>query len=253
VPVFHPLSYRLVAVPAPLLLLGCAARATPPLHCADGALPCADQIVAVHCEALTDGTIPPDVGEVRWMFDGAKIPQRGEPPVSLTTWCTGTLEVTETASRALLPIELYQGIEGGYIQVPGRERTWFETPSEEPDAKRARICVDEPLPTTLLQSMRCKPITGGITASDADIHSEFARARRVNADEFGAYQGERMRAWCEADVDPSTPTTKATPTSPAVTLQNGLDPKKKVRIDLFQDARGWIHLPNERRLCFQVR
>ncbi|MFO0611356.1 MAG: hypothetical protein U0414_02120 [Polyangiaceae bacterium] len=252
-PVHHPLSYRFVAALAAPLFVGCAARGMPPLHCADGALPCADQVVAIHCEALTDGTVPPDVGEVRWMLDGAKVPQRGEPPVSLTSWCSGTLEVAGSASPSPLPIELYQGIEGGHLQVPGRDRIWFETPSEEPDAKRARFCVDEPLPSTLLQSMRCKPIAGGLPSLDADLHEEFARARRVSADEFGGYEGERMRAWCEADIDPSAPTTKATADRPAVTLQNGFDPKKPVRIDLFQDERGWIHLPNERRLCFKVK
>lgn len=253
-PFEQPFSFRFVSLLLPLLLTsGCAARGPTPLHCADGALPCADQVVAIHCESLTDGTAPPDVGEVRWMFDGAKIPQRGEPPVSLTAWCSGSLEVSKGAAAAALPIELYQGIEGGHIQVPGRERIWFETPPEEPEAKRARICVDEPIPVTLLKSMTCKPIAGGTLWTDAQIREKFTSVKRVTADEFGYNSSMRPLGWCEAAIDPSTPMTEPRPGAPAVTLQNGLDPKRKARIDVFTGDRAWLRLPGERRLCLMPK
>lgn len=209
-------------------------------------------MVAIHCESLSDGTLPPDVGEVRWMLDGAHLPQRGEPPLSITSWCSGTLEVdTGGPSHAQLQIDLYQSTEGGHVQAPGHDRIWFETPPEERDAKEKRICVDQPLPVTLLRTMKCHPAAGvGALSPDENLRTWATGRKRVDASTFGTTDGSRMLAWCEANVDPDAPLTTPSPSAPAVTLQNGLDPSKPVRIDLFADQRGWIHLPGERRLCF---
>lgn len=228
------ISYRSVRALAlllsPLPVVGCAAR-NAALHCADGALPCADQIAAIHCETLTDGTIPPDLGEVRWMFDGARVPQRGEPQLSITSWCSGTLEVDAGGpAKTQMQIELYQAVEGGHLRVPGRDRVWFEAPPEERETKEKRFCVDEPLPLDALRTMKCRPAAGATgIGSDEAIRDWALRAQRVDADKFGPIDGNRMKAWCEG---------------------SGADPAKPVRIDLFQDGRAWIHLPGERRLCF---
>jgi hypothetical protein len=216
--------------------LACAARGPQALHCADGALPCADQIVAVHCEALSDGMAPPDLSEVRWMFDGARLPQRGEPGLNVTSWCSGTLEIqpSPTSKLQLVPIELFQGVEGGYLQVAGRDRIWFEAPPEESDAKNARFCVDQALPLEILQTMECKPPTGGTVTKD--VRAAFGHARRVDLTAFGSIEGNPVVAWCEGSV--SAPTA-------------GFEPGRKVRVDLFEGGRGWIRLPGEKRLCFE--
>lgn len=215
----------------PLLLAGCAARGTPPLHCADGALPCADQIAAIHCETLTDGTIPPELGEVRWMFDGARIPQRGEPPLSITSWCSGTLEVDAGGpTKTQLQIDLYQAVEGGHLQAPGRDRLWFETPPEEREAREKRFCVDQPLPLAALRAMKCRPAAGGkALGSDEAMRDWVGKTHAVNASQFGPIDGNVMKGWCEA-----------------TDLESGAT----LRVDLFADGRAWIHLPGERRLCF---
>jgi hypothetical protein len=203
-------------------LSACAGARGAPLHCSDGALPCADQVTAFHCDETPAGVLPPDEDDVRWMLAGAKIPPRDEPPVALTSWCDGTIE----AAGMRIRVELFQDIDGGYMTLPGGDRFWFEAPPEEPREKAARMCTGGALPRAEeLAKARCHGVASdlGFDARSATI--ALGRARVAGADTFGG-AGDPL-GYCLYET-------------------NGVER----RIDFFEGGKGWLRLPSARRVCF---
>jgi hypothetical protein len=202
----------------------CGASPNAPLHCADGALPCADQVTALHCDTVAEGALAADADDLAWMLAGAKVPPLDEPPVTLTAWCDGTLE----AGGLRMHVQLFQGIDGGYVKVPGRDRVWFASPPEDPAAKAARTCVEADLPApSSLRVVRCSSATGDkidvISARDL-----IDRARRIDRAAFGS---PAPRGSCELDGPPGSPP----------------------RVDFFDRDEGWFRLPAGKRLCFTTK
>ena len=197
--------------------------------CEGGELPCPDQITGVHCDRLTDGSLPPDAGEMRWLFRGAKVPQNQEPPTSVVSWCEGKLEVEGVP----VELELFHDTDGGYIRGAGHDKMWFRTPPEEADSVERRTCVAVDLPeTTSFTVTHCTSVGGARTAPDEkSLKGIVGRASRTDHRSWGV--PEMPWAWCEIAIG-----------------------KDKQRIDLFDSPaggkshKGWLRLSGERRVCF---
>lgn len=197
--------------------------------CEDGELPCADQIRGVRCDELTEGMLPPDVGEVKWLLRGAKIPQNQDPPTSVVSWCAGKLDVEGVESE----IELFIDENGGFIRGRGRDKMWFRTPPEESEAIERRTCVALPLPeTTSFEVTKCGGVKGGRPPPDAkELKGIIGRASSSDHRNWGV--PEVPWAYCEIQLGKTTE-----------------------RIDLFDSPasgkshKGWIRLPGEKRVCF---
>lgn len=193
------------------------------LMCAEGQLPCAEQVRNLRCTSLTAGMLPPDIDQVRWMLRGAKVPQRQAPPVSLTSWCSGTLDV----EGVQVPIELFQNIEGGFLQPEGTDRIWFQTPPEESETIEARTCVGFPLPAPETIAVgACESVSATPAPDLAALQRIVGSAKRVDRTTFGTEEPVPWAA-CETRIG-----------------------AERRRIDLFAGHKGVIRLPNERRLCF---
>jgi hypothetical protein len=212
---------RRIAFLAGLFVVGCAAP-RPPLLCADGALPCPNQVTTFQCDSLAPKSLPPDAAEVAWMLDGARVPQSNEPPVDLSEWCSGTL----VAGGMPMHVELFRGIDGGYLKVEGRDRVWFQAPSEDPAAKRARTCIIGDLPKVGdVLGAQCTAVAG----------------KPFDPVKFGTVYGGAMYADLPTFGEPGDPVAYC-----QLSLRGGYG----LRADIFEGDKGWLRMPGERRLCF---
>jgi hypothetical protein len=191
--------------------------------CAEGQLPCGEQVVDLRCDTLTPGLLPPDVDDLRWMLRGAKVPQRQDPPVNLTSWCTGRVSV----EGVWMPIELFRAIDGGFLQAPGADRIWFQAPAEEEASIEARSCVAGQLPApATVEVGACECVTRDPVPDLAALRGLLGAAKRIDRVTFGAAE---ETPWCACETRIGA---------------------ERRRIDLFAGHKGLIRLPNERRLCF---
>jgi len=212
---------RRIAFLGSVLVVGCGAP-RPPLMCADGALPCPNQVTTFQCDSLAPKMLPPDASEVAWMLDGARVPQLDEPPVDLSEWCSGTL----VAAGIPMHVDLYRGIDGGYLKVEGRDRVWFQAPSEDPAAKRARTCVLMELPKIEeIRGAACTPLAGK-PFDGAAFNVVYGRGKLADLPMFG---------------DPG---------DPVAVCQVSFSWGRLLRADIFEGDKGWLRLPGEKRLCF---
>lgn len=193
------------------------------LMCAEGQLPCGEQVRNLHCDTLTPGLLPPDIDEVRWMLQGAKVPQRQSPPVNLTAWCAGTLDVEGTQ----VPVELFRNIEGGFLQAAGSDKIWFQTPPEDGDRVEARTCIGAALPAPeSIGLAACESVTKEPGPDLAALQKIVASAKRVDRHTFEATDDAAWAA-CETRIG-----------------------AERRRIDLFSGHKGFLRLPGQRRICF---
>jgi hypothetical protein len=215
-------ALALVAV-LPVLPLACAS-AMPPLACADGALPCAEQVQSFQCDTLTEGMLPPDKDELEWMLSGAKIPAYDHPSIDLAGWCSGPLE----AAGLSMHVDLFIGVEGGFLDVPGREPVWFEAPLEAADSAQARMCIAGDLPSAeSVETATCLRL--GKTLELESFQLVYSHAEHADLARFG---------------DPADPRAVCD-----VHFKNG----RRLRADLFNGGKGWLRLPGQKRLCFVPR
>ena len=190
--------------------------------CADGALPCPNQVTTFQCDSLAPKSLPPDAAEVAWMLDGARVPQSNEPPVDLSEWCSGTL----VAAGIPMHVDLFRGIDGGYLKVEGRDRVWFQAPLEDQAAKRARTCVPGDLP----------PFEDILGATCTPLDTQPFDAAR-----FGTvYKGA---VWADS-------TTFGEPDDPIAVCRVTLHGDVVMRADIFKGDKGWLRLPAQKRVCF---
>jgi hypothetical protein len=213
-----------------LLALSCGAPLDPhaphPLGkfmCDDGDLPCWEQVHTLRCDSVTPGVLAPDVDDLRWMLRGAKMPQAQVPPVNLIAWCSGSIDV----EGIKMDVELFRNIEGGYLRPPGSDRIWFQTPPEEAESAEKRMCVGLPMPTAdQIAIGACESVTKQPAPDLAGLQRLIGSSRRVEHRAWGLTEPAGW-ASCETRIG-----------------------SERRRIDLFEGQKGFIRLPDQRRICF---
>jgi hypothetical protein len=178
-----------------------------------------------------NGLFPPNMDEVVFMLDGAKVLPGGMPPLSLPSWCSGTVE---TAGRKV-SLSVFLGFAGGVLQVQGGSDVWFEAGAHYNDLLANyehpgdHFCVSGELPRMdSIASASCVKLDPRTTtpldsSQFVKVFSHVVRADRARFGELevpGAYR----------DV-----TTKE---------------NKHLSIDFTTSWKGWIRHPEMRRLCF---
>ncbi len=191
--------------------------------CADGDLPCGEQIRSLRCDTVTKGMLVPDIDEVRWLFQGAKVPQRQTPPVSLVSWCTGSIDVEGTK----MEIELFREINGGYLRPPGSDRIWFQTPPEESTTLEARMCVGGLLPAP--ESIAIGACESVSAEAPPNLQALQQFVGKAHVTDHRTWTSTEPEPWCSCETRIGA---------------------ERRRIDLYDGHRGIIRLPDERRLCF---